>query len=282
MYMTDSEITEIYRSAKNKERQVTVLADLNACRKYDMAKKLAELGLRELKEKPPATRPLKEPNWTKIDYDAAKALYDEGRTDEEISAQLGCSLYAFRNWRSAHKLPQNRPRRFAFDEALAMELYRDGKTDAAIAAATGLSKSGVYSWRKRNGLPSAVDMRKHVEKPVPAEVKPKPQKPPRLPCWARIDYDKAKALYDEKMTDEDMAKILDCSVHAVQSWRKAFHLPSVKTMLIHQQREEKRKAQQQARDAKRDLRHLAAQAGKLVLRGKLGALPLKITIEIGV
>lgn len=47
MYMSDTEIATGYRTAKNKAKQVGVLADLNGVPREAMEEKLRELGLME-------------------------------------------------------------------------------------------------------------------------------------------------------------------------------------------------------------------------------------------
>lgn len=47
MYMSDAEIATGYRTAKNKAKQVGVLAELNAVSHKAMEEKLTELGLME-------------------------------------------------------------------------------------------------------------------------------------------------------------------------------------------------------------------------------------------
>lgn len=49
MYMSDTEIATGYRTAKNKAKQVGVLAELNAVSHKAMEDKLVELGLMEKK-----------------------------------------------------------------------------------------------------------------------------------------------------------------------------------------------------------------------------------------
>ena len=49
MYMSDAEIATGYRTAKNKAKQVGVLAELNAVSHKAMEDKLVELGLMEKK-----------------------------------------------------------------------------------------------------------------------------------------------------------------------------------------------------------------------------------------
>lgn len=47
MYMSDAEISTGYRTAKNKAKQIGVLAELNAVPRRVMEEKLVELGLME-------------------------------------------------------------------------------------------------------------------------------------------------------------------------------------------------------------------------------------------
>lgn len=47
MYMSDAEIATGYRTAKNKAKQIGVLAELNAVPRRTMEEKLVELGLME-------------------------------------------------------------------------------------------------------------------------------------------------------------------------------------------------------------------------------------------
>ena len=47
MYMSDAEIATGYRTAKNKTKQIGVLAELNAVSRRTMEEKLVELGLME-------------------------------------------------------------------------------------------------------------------------------------------------------------------------------------------------------------------------------------------
>ena len=47
MYMSDAEIATGYRTAKNKTKQIGVLAELNAVSRRAMEDKLVELGLME-------------------------------------------------------------------------------------------------------------------------------------------------------------------------------------------------------------------------------------------
>ena len=76
-YMDDAEITREYRTAKNKQHQVTVLAELNAVSVGDMRDKLKELGLvGDAKGRH---------HRQTIDFSRAKEMYDEGKSDGEIA-----------------------------------------------------------------------------------------------------------------------------------------------------------------------------------------------------
>lgn len=91
--MSAGEIAQSYREAKDQEMQVGILADLNLCTKEEMEEILRGLGLRQQKEKKHRGRA--------VTFDTAKAhaLWDEGRSDEEIAAALDVPVGRFREWR---------------------------------------------------------------------------------------------------------------------------------------------------------------------------------------
>jgi len=90
--MTDYEIAADFRQAKNKERQIGILADLNACKKDRIINILHEKGV--LKD-------------MKVDVIKAKQLYDQGLTDNKIAEELGVSGEAIRQWRKGAGLKNN-------------------------------------------------------------------------------------------------------------------------------------------------------------------------------
>lgn len=110
MYMSDAEISTGYRTAKNKDAQVQILADLNGVPREAMEEKLRELGLLEKtggEGEPPRK---KAPRPAPFDETRAKELHAEGRDDLAISEMLGVSKTVFANWRREQGLNANYPK----------------------------------------------------------------------------------------------------------------------------------------------------------------------------
>lgn len=114
MYMSDAEIATGYRTAKNKTKQIGVLAELNAVSHKAMEEKLVELGLMEKTrggEPLPASAPTTE--HAPFDEIRARELYTEGRDDLAISEMLGVSKAVFAKWRKGQGLSANYPKQRA-------------------------------------------------------------------------------------------------------------------------------------------------------------------------
>lgn len=112
MFMSDAEIATGYRTAKNKTKQIGVLAELNAVSHKAMEEKLVEL---RLMEKTGGGEPLPAPAPEAVPFDAARAreLYAEGRDDLAISEMLGVSKAVFSKWRKGQGLSANYPKQRA-------------------------------------------------------------------------------------------------------------------------------------------------------------------------
>ena len=112
MFMSDAEIATGYRTAKNKTKQIGVLAELNAVPRRTMEDKLVELGLME---KTGGGEPLPAPAPEAAPFDEARAreLYAEGRDALAISEMLGVSKAVFAKWRKAQGLSANYPKQRA-------------------------------------------------------------------------------------------------------------------------------------------------------------------------
>lgn len=112
MYMSDTEIATGYRTAKNKTKQIGVLAELNAVSRRTMEEKLVELGLME---KTGGGEPLPAPTTEAAPFDETRAreLYAEGRDDLAISEMLGVSKAVFSKWRKGQGLSANYPKQRA-------------------------------------------------------------------------------------------------------------------------------------------------------------------------
>lgn len=114
MYMSDAEIATGYRTAKNKAKQIGVLAELNAVPRRTMEEKLVELGLMEKTGGgEPLPVPTPAPEAAPFDETRARELYIEGRDDLAISEMLGVSKAVFAKWRKGQGLSANYPKQRA-------------------------------------------------------------------------------------------------------------------------------------------------------------------------
>lgn len=106
MQMSDAEILSSYRGAKDSEKQIGVLADLNAVKSDEMRQYLHKLGAPvELpKEKPHKVRKPPVPNF---DVSRALELHAEGLSDLDIAEQLGVKVTNFAAWRRGQGIPAN-------------------------------------------------------------------------------------------------------------------------------------------------------------------------------
>lgn len=104
--MTDGEIAAMWRSCKNRNDQVQILADLNVKDRAEVLEKLRELqcdlrGVRMAKTGGGA--PKKPP----MDELRAMALYREGLDDLALTEALGETLNRVKEWRRRMKLKPN-------------------------------------------------------------------------------------------------------------------------------------------------------------------------------
>lgn len=106
MQMSDAEILASYHGAKDSEKQIGVLADLNAVKVGEMRLHLHQLGepVELPKEKP---RKVPKPPEPKFDVSRALELHAEGLSDLDISERLGVPRTHFAAWRRSQGLPAN-------------------------------------------------------------------------------------------------------------------------------------------------------------------------------
>lgn len=99
--MSDSEILSMWRTCKNRNDQVQILADLNVKTRAEVLDKLRELGcdMRGVR-----TRKGGAPKKPPMDELRAMDLYREGLDDLAISEALGESMERVKNWRRRMKL----------------------------------------------------------------------------------------------------------------------------------------------------------------------------------
>ena len=108
MYMTEADICREYRQAKDKQAQIGILAELNLCGQAEIAAVLARGGEDvPTVETPPAQvhRGHRRKGSRSWDTVRARALYDEGRTDQEIAKAVGVAPSTVLAWRRDNGLP---------------------------------------------------------------------------------------------------------------------------------------------------------------------------------
>lgn len=116
MYMTDEEIRRDYREAKDRVKQIGILADMNATSKQEIREKLRELG--EIKTE---------------------------RGSQVAEGDADCHTLRARN---DTKVGEAR----VMDELRAMQLYEEGLDDIEMADALGVKEEKIKAWRRRMKL----------------------------------------------------------------------------------------------------------------------------------
>jgi hypothetical protein len=87
-----------------------------------------------------------------LDHKLLQKLYNQGKTDQEMSDETGYRKKSISEWRYRHKLPANN-KFYAVDDKKAMELWDKCYTDKEIAKELGCGLSSVIRWRELNDLP---------------------------------------------------------------------------------------------------------------------------------
>lgn len=95
--MTDDELRTNWRNAEDQTKQITILAELNACSAEEITQRLVKLGLLEGKEK------------NSFDFMRCAELYAEGKSDLEIAEMLGEPIRKVQRWRKSKGLRANYP-----------------------------------------------------------------------------------------------------------------------------------------------------------------------------
>lgn len=94
LHMTDGEIVNSYRTARDPRRQIGILAELNAVTPREIREVLEEAGeLAPKSRRHGGGRPLG------FDAAAARQMFEAGLTDEQIGAKLGAKPRAIVEWR---------------------------------------------------------------------------------------------------------------------------------------------------------------------------------------
>ena len=105
--MTDGEIASMWRTCKDRNEQVNILADLNVKSRVEMLGKLRELGC-DLRGVRTGSYRGGAPRKPPIDELRAMQLYRDGLDDLSISEALGESKKRVAEWRKRMKLKPNR------------------------------------------------------------------------------------------------------------------------------------------------------------------------------
>lgn len=113
------EIVQMYKEAKDKNTQIAILADLNACSKQEILSLLQEEGLisgvklpKKARRKEDAPR-LPRMTWTEELKDSVRRLCVEGLSNLEIAERLGMDEGQIKNAVTRFKLRQSSPEKGA-------------------------------------------------------------------------------------------------------------------------------------------------------------------------
>lgn len=112
MYMSTHEIISMYKEAADKNAQIEILADLNACSKEDILLLLQNEGL--ISGVKPATSKKKKPRgraaqiWTEEIKDTVRRLCAEGLSNLEIAERLGLDAVQVKNGITRHGLREKK------------------------------------------------------------------------------------------------------------------------------------------------------------------------------
>lgn len=127
--MSAQEIATSYRTAKNQQMQIGILADLNLCSKEEMREVLVQLGVLEPAKKSPRAgrKPLK------FDEEKARTLWDSGADDQEIAKAVGVSKSCIQRWREREALTRPRGKRKQTEKEGEEMTGRDRPAECAVS-----------------------------------------------------------------------------------------------------------------------------------------------------
>ena len=105
MQMTTHEIVQMYKEAADKNAQIGILADLNACKKEEILTILQEEGLLSgVKGKKQEKKAGKKMVWTEETKERVRLLLSEGMTVLEVAERMGLDAVQVRNAVTRFKL----------------------------------------------------------------------------------------------------------------------------------------------------------------------------------
>ena len=93
MIMTEFEIKRAYREAKNRKKQIRILADLNGCSAGRIKNIVADVVC---------------PDRRNFDLGERHRLYESGLTDVQIAGALGLTAGTIWHWRQKNGLKANK------------------------------------------------------------------------------------------------------------------------------------------------------------------------------
>lgn len=117
MEMSNAEIVASYRQAKDPQKQIGILAQLNGCMPKAITSILEQEGVIELavitdtswRKEAVKTEPLKTRKaYKRVDPDRIKELYDAGYTDAQIMEKMNIGKSSVQRWRQACGLSSNK------------------------------------------------------------------------------------------------------------------------------------------------------------------------------
>lgn len=133
-------------------------------------------------------------------------LYKQGLNDREISEKVGITRSGITNWRKRNNLEANNNYKLTKKEhQKRMELYKQGLTDPEIAEKAGEKKTTISSWRNNNNLePNSTNGIK----------------------LSKEEHQKRLKLYNEGLTDNEIANERNVSTSSIYTWRTNNELPN--------------------------------------------------------
>ncbi|WP_426263008.1 hypothetical protein [Sphingomonas sp. PWP1-2] len=143
-------------------------------------------------------------------------LYEAGKNDVEIALAVGVSRPAIFQWRKCRGLlaipcTYGNAHLSAERRAARQQAYDEGLNDREIGERVGQKGLRVGEWRKANNLPSSVERF--------------PNRPRGQTAEKIAELTARRALYDKRMTDNQIAKMTGRSVGGISNWRAKHHLP---------------------------------------------------------
>lgn len=153
LYMTDDELRRSWRDAADPKNHVQVLAQLNGVNEEAVIVRLHSLGIY------PDLSRQRANHLTNYQYQLMNIMYQDGRCDPEIAAEVGVTVSRVRTWRKHAGLPGNKQVHITAEKTVrrareCRPLYERGFNDSQISAMTGYTRVEVRYWRRSEGLPA--------------------------------------------------------------------------------------------------------------------------------